>query len=109
MRMKKTYVGKWRITDMEQWDKECIDMMVPGYLTIKNDGTGLLQFGAVEAEVDGHLESINGVERLDFSLMGSDEGEEVCGRGWAEVIGRNMKGKIYFHQGDDSSFTAVKK
>lgn len=107
--MKKTHVGKWRITDMEQWDKEYIDMMGPGHLTIKSDGTGLLQFGVVEAEVDCRLESINGDERLDFSLRGSEEGEEVCGRGWAVVIGRNMKGKIYFHQGDDSSFTAVKK
>jgi hypothetical protein len=70
---------------------------------------GLLQFGAVEAEVDCRLEAVNGVERLDFTFMGSDEGDEICGRGWAEIIGRNMKGRIYFHLGDDSSFTAVKK
>jgi hypothetical protein len=109
MRIKKTYRGKWQITEMEQWDKDYIDLVVPGHLMIKNDSTGLLQFGVVEAEVDCRLESINGVERLEFYFMGSDEGDEVCGRGWAEVTDRNMKGKIYFHLGDDSAFTAVKK
>ena len=109
MRMKKVYIGKWRIREMEQWDKEYIDMMVPGHLTIEKDGTGLLQFGAVEVGVDCRLEIINGAERLDFSFEGSEEGDQVCGRGWAQVTGRNMKGRICFHLGDDSAFTAVMK
>ncbi|MBI4764001.1 MAG: hypothetical protein HY787_05275 [Deltaproteobacteria bacterium] len=109
MRMKKAYIGKWRITEMEQWDEDYIDLVAPGHLTVKNDGTGLLAFGAFEAEIDCRLESVHGVERLEFSLMGSDEGDEVCGRGWAEIMGRNLKGRIYFHMGDDSSFSAVKK
>jgi hypothetical protein len=55
MRTKKVYIGKWRITEMEQWDKEYIEMMVPGHLTIEKDGTGLLQFGVVEVGVDCRL------------------------------------------------------
>lgn len=94
---------------MEQWDKDFIDLVTPGHLTVKNDGTGLLVFGAVEVELDYRSESIHGVERLEFSFLGSDEGDEVFGRGWADVSGRNMQGRIFFHMGDDSSFTAVKK
>jgi hypothetical protein len=62
MGIKKAYVGKWRITEMEQWDKEFIDLVVPGHLTIEKDGTGSLQFGAVEAWVDCRLEALNGVK-----------------------------------------------
>ncbi len=109
MHMKKAYIGKWRITEMEQWDRDFIDLVVPGHLTIKKDGTGSLQFGAIEVDIDCRLESVNGAERLDFSFEGSDEGDPVCGRGWAQVTGRGMKGKIYFHLGDDSGFTAVMK
>jgi hypothetical protein len=36
MRRKKTYVGTWRITEMEQWDNDFIDLVEPGHLTIKN-------------------------------------------------------------------------
>lgn len=109
MKMKKAYIGNWRLTEMEQWDKEFVDLVVPGHLTIEKDGTGTLQFGAVEVWIDCRVESIDGVERLDFSFEGSDEGDPVCGRGWAQVTGRRMEGRIYFHMGDDSSFTAVLK
>jgi hypothetical protein len=109
MQINKAYVGKWRITEMEQWDKDYIDMMVPGHVTIGNDGTGSLQFGAVEAEVDCRVESVGGVERLEFSFEGEDEGDPVCGRAWAQVTGRTMTGRIYFHMGDDSGFAASRK
>lgn len=108
MKMKKAYIGKWRITEMEQWDMEFVDV-VPEHLTIEKDGTGLLQFGDVEVGLDCRIESINGLERFDFSFEGSDEGDPVCCRGWAQISGRKMKGRIYFHQGDDSAFTAVMK
>lgn len=107
--MKKTYTGQWRIDEMEQWDKDYIDLIVPGHLTVNNDGTGSFQFGALEADVDCRVESVNGVERLYFSFEGVDEGDHVCGRGWAQVAGRNMTGRIYFHLGDDSAFTATKQ
>jgi hypothetical protein len=98
-----------RITEMEQWDKDYIDMVVPGHLTIGDDGEGSLQFGAVEAEVDCRIESVGRVGRLEFSFEGEDEGELVRGRAWAQVTGRAMTGRIYFHMGDDSDFTASKK
>jgi hypothetical protein len=34
MKINKAYVAKWCITEMEQWDKDYIDMVVPGHLMI---------------------------------------------------------------------------
>jgi hypothetical protein len=109
MKINKEYVGKWRITEMEQWDKDYIDMVASGHLTIGGDGQGSLQFGVVEAEIDCRVESLSGIERIEFSFEGEDEGDPVCGRGWAQVKGQAMTGRIYFHMGDDSGFTASKK
>ena len=30
---KKTFIGNWRITEMEQWDQDFIDAEVPGYIS----------------------------------------------------------------------------
>lgn len=46
--IKDVYLGKWRITEMEQWDQDYIDLVVAGHLTISKDGMGSLEFGAVE-------------------------------------------------------------
>jgi hypothetical protein len=108
MQINKPYFGKWRITEMELWDQEYIDLMGPGHLTVKADGDGELRFGAIEAWIDCRVEQVNGVERLEFSFEGGDEGDPICGRGWAEVKGKIMSGRIYLHMGDDSSFTATR-
>jgi hypothetical protein len=107
--MKEKYIGKWRIEEMELWDRDFIDLVVRGHITVKKDGMGLLRFGAVEAEIDWRVELVAGVERLEFSFEGVDEGDPVSGRGWAQVEGPSMNGRIYFHLGDDSAFSAKRQ
>lgn len=109
MQIDKTLVGKWRITEMEQWDKDYIDLVAPGLITIERDGGGSLKFGAIHADIDCRVEDNGGSDRLEFSFEGEDEGDPVCGRGWATVQGREMTGRIYFHMGDESGFGASKK
>ncbi len=75
MEIKKAYLGKWRIQSMELWDKDFIDLVVPGQLAVEVDGTDSLQFGAVEVDVDCRVESFGGIERLEFSFEGEDEGD----------------------------------
>lgn len=48
------------------------------------------------------------MERLDFTFEGSDEGDPCSGRGWLEINGSEMNGRIGFHFGDESGFKAVK-
>jgi hypothetical protein len=39
----------------------------------------------------------------------NDEGDSACGRGWAMLSSDgSLTGRIFFHMGDDSSFTAVR-
>jgi len=94
---------------MSQWDRDFIDLVAPGHLSIKVNGTGTFAFGAIETEVDCRIEKIGEKERLAFSFAGWDEGDEVSGRGWANVAGTNMDGWYCFHLGDESTFKAVKK
>ncbi|MEW6187974.1 MAG: hypothetical protein AB1585_19810 [Thermodesulfobacteriota bacterium] len=96
MRIKKTCVGQWFITEMELWDKEYIDLEVPGHLTIEKEGTSLLQFGAVEIDMDCRVESVNGLERLDFTFEGSDEGDPICSRGGPKSTGETCKAGFIF-------------
>ena len=106
--MKKEYVGTWRIEKMEQWDKDFIDLVQPGQITIRRDGIGSLRFGAVQVEMDCRIEKFGQQERMAFTFEGSDEGDPCSGRGWASVTGSEMNGRIFFHLGDESGFKALK-
>ncbi|MBM4462408.1 MAG: hypothetical protein FJ012_03595 [Chloroflexi bacterium] len=108
-RIKPEYIGWWRITEMSQWDQEFIDLVAPGHLTVKSNGLGEFAFGAIEADVDCRVEKVGGTERLAFSFEGWDEGDDVSGRGWAEVTGDAMQGWFSFHLGDESTFKAVRQ
>ena len=107
--MNNKYLGEWRIVEMEQWDKDYIDLVVPGFISIDEDGTGSFKFGMVEAEIDCKVESFAGTEQLEFSFEGHDEGDPVSGRGWVRIDGDTMMGHIYFHLGDDSGFSAKRQ
>ena len=50
----------------------------------------------------------NGVDRVGFTFAGFDEGDEISGRGWVAVEGKQLAGQIAFHQGDESAFKARK-
>lgn len=100
------YIGKWQIVEMELWDKDFIDLEVPGYITFQKDSLGHFQFGAVQGEIDYRVEKINGLERLEFTWEGQDEDDPVCGRGWAVIVDKELQGRLYFHLGNDSGFKA---
>ncbi len=87
-------IGRWRITEMDNWDQEAVDLVGPGFIVV----TGELD--CREADRDGRP----GVE---FSWQGSDEGDDTGGRGWVALNpDGTLEGHIYFHLGDDSAFRA---
>ena len=103
MKTPKEFVGKWRITETEVWGRDALDLVVPAHLTIQANANGRFEMIAVVGEIDSRFDG----NRMDFSWVGNDEMDEASGRGWA-VIGRDgaLKGRIYFHHGDESSFVA---
>jgi hypothetical protein len=41
-------VGRWRIIEMDLWDREAIELLGPGYIEFGKDGMGSFRFIAVE-------------------------------------------------------------
>ncbi len=102
------YLGKWKISKMEMWDSDYIDMVEPGYFLLNADGTGEFVFGTVFASIDGERDDKN--TKFEFSWQGTAEGDECCGRGWFKFVSsEEAKGKIYFHMGDYSEIDLSRK
>ena len=101
-------LGRWRITGMELWSAEAFDLLGAAFFRFDQYG-GEFQFIAVRGGLDCHYSERDGRATVDFSWEGEDDGEPRCGRGWAILESkRNLRGKIYFHLGDESEFDAKK-
>jgi hypothetical protein len=108
MRKVNPYLGKWRIIEMELWDKDFIDMETEGYFKFEKDEMGHFQFGLVQGQIDYRIENVGEIERLEFSWEGQDENDEALWRGWAIIKNDFLVGRFYFHLGDNSAFKAKK-
>jgi hypothetical protein len=102
-------IGTWRILEMELWDEEYMDLVVPAYMRFDEDGLGEFQFGAVHGWIDYRIETEEMGEYVEFSWEGENDTDHVCGRGWALCGSELLRGRLFFHNGDDSGFTAKKQ
>jgi hypothetical protein len=92
---------------MDMWDEDFIDLVVPGFIHIQGSA-GEFAFGAVTGEMDCRVSEREGAPIVEWSWIGSDEGDEVSGRGWARLDGKTkLVGRLFFHMGDDSGFEAT--
>lgn len=95
-------IGCWRITWMEMWDQDFVDMIEPGHFRFDENCLGYFIFGAVEGQVDYRLSGDS--QRIEFTWSGSDDGDENSGRGWFEFSSpSNAKGHFFIHCGDESA------
>ena len=102
----KRFIGKWRIEEMEVWERDALDLVVPAQITLGKSGLGFLQFIAVEADVDYRVVERGGEPAVEFSWIGHDDNDPAGGRGWAVITGEMLTGRIFIHNGDDSAFIA---
>lgn len=99
--------GRWRIHHMSTWGEDYRDMEVEAYIEINEDRSGRFQFGLVVGHIDWRRTRRGGKPAIAFSWAGNDENDEVSGRGWAVLESpTELRGRIYIHMGDDSSFRA---
>ncbi len=100
--------GRWLIVEMEVWAADAIDLIGPGFIEFgKHHGS--LRFIAVEGGLDCRFGEVDGRPSVEFSWMGADDRDAACGRGWARLQeDGSLAGKIFIHDGDDSSFTATR-
>jgi hypothetical protein len=102
-----TVAGRWRIIGMDVWDRDALDLVAPAFIEFGRDGMGDFWFIAVRGWMDCRHAEINGHPGVEFTWDGTDEGDQVSGRGWATLQDDGLlHGHIYFHHGDDSRFRA---
>jgi hypothetical protein len=101
------FAETWYITEMENWDEDYFNMEVQAYIEIDKNGSGQFQFGLVSGQIDGEVVKERSEERFEFTWEGNDECDEAFGSGWLKLKDKNtLEGKIKFHLGDSSLFTA---
>ncbi|MGH7441775.1 MAG: DUF7713 domain-containing protein [bacterium] len=103
------FIGEWRITDMELWDQDAVDLLGPAYFHFDGQGQGSFRFVALEGAMDCRYGQKDGRPFAEFSWLGDDDGERKNGRGWAVIRDDGtLEGRFYTQQGDDSAFKARK-
>ena len=105
---KNPFLGVWRIVEMEEWDRDYIDLVVPGYITFERGGDGSFQFGTCRGWLDCRIERAGAEDRIEFSWEGFNDTDPGCGRGWAVIRRTELHGRLYIHASDDSSFRAIR-
>jgi hypothetical protein len=99
--------GRWRIVEMDMFGDADLDLDGPAHITFAAAGDGEMAFCAVRGALDVRYGARDGSACAEFTWQVFDEGDEVCGRGWAArgTAGR-LVGHIFIHNGDDSGFVA---
>ena len=96
-------IGRWRIFEAANWDRDYLDLVGPAMLTIGDHGHGEIAFGAFQASLDIEY----GRESVGFDWEGSDEGDEVRGDGTAELLDDgSIEIEFAFHNGDEAVLKA---
>ena len=67
--MEASFIGRWRIVEMEHWDRDFLDLVSPARISFSRDGRGELHFGAVDVSLDWRAEATG--SRVDFSFTKS--------------------------------------
>jgi hypothetical protein len=101
--------GRWRITEMEEYDSDFLDAGGSAFLKFGRNNAGDMRFTMVQAMIDYRLTERDGKPAVEWSWEGDDEGDPASGRGWAvlEPDG-TLVGRIFMHYGEESGFVARK-
>ena len=64
-----------------------------------------MPFGAMQAS----LSIAYGIDTIDFTWTGTDEGDEIQGSGFAELLGNGpLQIELEYHNGDEAILIAVR-
>jgi hypothetical protein len=98
------FFGKWRITEMEVWAQDRVDLIEEGYFYFDENDQGKFIFCAVKGHLDVAVNTR--MPELEFSWEGTDDARPVSGRGKIEFpTPFEGEGIIYIHNGESSIFS----
>lgn len=104
--LKRPFVGRWRITGADCFDREYLDLVGEAHLLIPPSGNGDMEFGALTAS----LEIWFAPGMLLFDWNGSDEGDQVFGEGSIELTSDDRAAVEFdWASGDRAVMTAVRR
>lgn len=103
------FLGRWRITYMEEWDQDYVDLVTTGYIKFNEGESSQFQFGTVKGFLDYRIQIIGKQNRIEFSWVGFNDSDPGSGRGWAVIEEGKLIGHLYIHMSDDSEFVAEKQ
>ena len=87
-----------------------LNLVAPAFIEFAEDRSGSFGFIAVQGEMGYREMERDGRPGVEFSWEGNDECDPASGRGWAALKkDGSLCGRIFFHLGDDSGFTAVRE
>ena len=107
-----TFLGYWKITEMETWAQTYVDLVVPGFFEFAIEDerlVGSFQFGTVVGWLDCRHREVNGALTMEWSWDGRNDTDPGCGRGWATVVDGELVGHFFIHCGDGSAFKARRR
>src|SRR5436309_9666404 len=61
------FVGRWRITEMELWGREDLELVGPAFIEFDRRGMGEFQFIAVQGGLDCRFTERGGMPSVEFS------------------------------------------
>jgi hypothetical protein len=64
------FLGHWRITEMEVWGRDYLDLVVPAYISFDEDDDGAFQFGTVRGWLDCEFGERDGLSALTKTMTG---------------------------------------
>ena len=102
-------VGTWRILSMELWAQDFVELEGRGFIRFDAGRDGQFHFVAVDGFLDPTFGERDNQPFVEFSWDGTDDADRVSGRGWATINGDRLTGRIYFHRGDSSGFSAQRE
>ena len=91
---------------MDAWDREYIDLVVPGFIEFEPRSSGSFQFGIVSGGIDWRYGIREGEPTIEWCWNGWTETDPGSGRGWAIIAGKTLVGHIFIFGADDSGFAA---
>ena len=102
-------LGRWKITEMPDFDAEYVNAEGQAYIRFDQDGMGEFHFGYCHGSMDHRLTERDGKPAAEWSWDGNDEHHEAQGRGWAVLQDDGtLEGVVFFHQSDEYAFRAKK-
>jgi hypothetical protein len=99
------FTGRWHIVSMDEWDVHDTEDD-PAFIEFGSDQLGEFQVGLTSGNIDYRLTERGELPAVEWSWEGMDEMDPCTGRGWAILEGEELRGMIFFHQGDESAFVA---